>query len=140
MAAPHMAGCVGVVRAMNPGLTARQALDLLIGTADSKPQLASFIPGGKRVNLNAALETDTTPPADITGLTIVQRANTAARFQMVATGDDGLSGQASSYDLRVSTSPITSGNFTSAKQLNAAIPAVNGGTVVQFTANGFWPG
>jgi len=55
MSTPLAAGILGVIRAQNPTMSAREALDHLIDTADVVPQLAGFVVGGKRANLNNAM-------------------------------------------------------------------------------------
>ncbi len=50
---------------------------------------------------------DVTPPATITNLKLVSRTETTATLCWSAPGDDGTSGQASSYDLRWSLDPVT---------------------------------
>ena len=55
MACPHVAGAAAVLRSLNPDLTARETLDILIETADSVDALASGIPDGKRLNLASAV-------------------------------------------------------------------------------------
>jgi hypothetical protein len=59
MSTPHVAGVLGFVRSLNPTLNARQALNRLITTADSKPGLG--ISGG-RMNMLKAIMTSTTVP------------------------------------------------------------------------------
>lgn len=56
MSTPLAAGVVAQIRAVNPTFTARQCLDILIQTSDSIPQLASKIPGGRRINFFAAVD------------------------------------------------------------------------------------
>lgn len=140
MSTPHVAGALGAIRAHNPGLTDRQALDRLILRADSKASLSAYVANGKRLNLGAAIETDTVPPGAVTGLTVRRRAYTAAEMELVTTGDDGSTGQASGYDVRASTSPVTEGNFSSATPLAANVPQAPGGSTVTFPVNGMWPG
>lgn len=139
MATPHVSGVLGVVRAMRPTLTARQTLDLVIGTADQVAGLSSFVPGGRRLNYRNALEQDSTPPGAVTGLMLTRRANTAAEFTMVTTGDDGNVGRAD-YDVRLSGAPINGSNFGSARRVEAGVPSEVAGTTVRFAVSGLWPG
>lgn len=140
MATPNCASVVAVIRAFFPTLTDRQALDRLIGSADSIPQLTAFIPNGKRANLNNALEIDTTPPAPVADLAVSRRASTVAEIQFRTSGDDGMTGAAERYDVRVSTSPITSANFSSAQPVPASVPSLPAGQLVITQAAGLWPG
>jgi C1A family cysteine protease len=70
--------------------------------------------------------TDTTAPAAVTDLSAVQDTSTSAILSWTAPGDDGWSGNAKSYNLRYSTSPITSGNFTSATAISTSTPSAAG--------------
>ncbi|HEX9652876.1 MAG TPA: GDSL-type esterase/lipase family protein, partial [bacterium] len=65
---------------------------------------------------------DTAAPDAITNLATGNVTATAVALSWTATGDDGIDGQAASYDLRYSTSNITSGNFNSATQVTS-VPA-----------------
>lgn len=130
MATPHMAGAVAVIRQRFPALTDRQALDRLIGTADMLPNLAGVIAGG-RLNLNNALDEDSTPPSDPTNLRALAKATSTLKIGFNGSGDDGTAGQASQYDIRVSTSPINSGNFESATRIPVSIAPVNAGVPIQ---------
>ena len=137
MATPHMAGACAMIRAAYPALTARQTLDRLILTADHKPSL-SLINGG-RLNLNNALETDTIPPSDPTDLKLKGYASGSIKIGFNGSGDDGVVGQASTYDIRVSKSPITSGNFGAATPTNTVIIPVNAGVPVLTEIAGLVP-
>jgi subtilisin family serine protease len=56
MATPLAAGIAAYIRGKFPTLTARETLDLLIESSDEVPALNNFIPGGKRVNMNNAIQ------------------------------------------------------------------------------------
>ncbi len=58
-----------------------------------------------------ALEQDTIPPDPVTDLAVTVVGSNWAMLSWTASGDDSVSGQASSYDIRYSTSPIGEGNF-----------------------------
>src|SRR5689334_10412965 len=57
-----------------------------------------------------------------------------------ATGDDSLYGQATAYDLRYSTSPITTTNFGSAIGVGGLPPPSPSGTPESFTVSGLQSG
>lgn len=136
MATPHAAGALGVIRAMNPQLNVRQALDVMIQTADPRPALQ--INGG-RLNLNNAIEIDNTAPAPVANLVVNKRAATALQLSFNASGDDGNTGSASSYDIRFSHAPITDANFSSAKKLVTNLPVVPSGTPITTSVGGVLP-
>lgn len=57
-----------------------------------------------------------------------------------APGDDSLSGTASQYDIRMSTSAITSSNFGTATRITAGVPApAPAGTSQSFVVTGLQP-
>ncbi len=130
MACPHMAGAVAVVRSKFPNLTDRQSLDRLIGTADMVPQLQGVIAGG-RLNLNNALDDDTTPPSNPTDLRLIAKASATMKLGFKGSGDDGTVGQASQYDIRYSTEPINAGNFEQATRAIVPITPVNAGVPIE---------
>jgi phosphodiesterase/alkaline phosphatase D-like protein len=57
---------------------------------------------------------DTIRPAHVTTLAVSVTTDSTAMLTWTAVGNDSLTGTATSYDLRVSTSPITAANFSSA--------------------------
>lgn len=83
---------------------------------------------------------DTNPPAAITNLATSNVTATSVGLSWTAVGDDDLDGQAASYDLRYSTSVITSQNFTSATQVTGVpVPGVSGAPQ-SFTVGGLLSG
>ena len=49
---------------------------------------------------------DVTPPAPVTSLTIITVSNNRIGLQWSATGDDGMAGIATTYDIRYAINPI----------------------------------
>jgi hypothetical protein len=71
-------------------------------------------------NFEIGIFVDSTPPANITDLAASSSSATTADLTWTAPGDDGNQGTAA-YDVRYSTSPITSGSaFNVATQVNGA--------------------
>lgn len=64
--------------------------------------------------LTFAIEEDFTPPAQVTDLAVANATATELTVQWTAPGDDGLEGQATSYELRWATFPIDETNFGAA--------------------------
>ncbi len=62
--------------------------------------------------------TDTTKPGVVTNLTAIGSTDSSVTLAWTAPGDDGNSGTASLYDIRYSTSNITTSNWNSATQCN----------------------
>lgn len=138
MAAPHMAGAVAAVRAKFPGLSARGALDRIIGTADDMPSLNSI--AGGRINLSAALQNDTIPPTEPGNVRNTHYSSDALKVLFQASGDDGMSGQAYGYDVRVNTTFIHAGNFATSRRVYPLIPPTPAGQTVSTTIDGLSPG
>ena len=69
---------------------------------------------------------DITPPAAVSDLSASDVHPNSLVLHWTATGDDGLLGQAASYDLRYSLSPINEANFTTATSVATTAPKVSG--------------
>lgn len=139
MACPHVAGAAVLVKARFPsadhtGLSMR----LRMG-AEPKPSLAGKVMTG-RMNVSNTLDTDSVPPAPPTGLAMLRRSNTTLKMTVTTTGDDGSTGAATSYDVRVSRNPITEANFAAATIVPASVPSANAGAQVPFGVSGLFPG
>lgn len=79
---------------------------------------------------------DTTAPAAVSNLALSSPSNSAMTVSWTAPGDDGSTGTATSYDLRYSTSAITSGNFSSATQVSDEPTPSVAGTSQTMTVSG----
>lgn len=69
---------------------------------------------------------DTTPPSAVNNLTVTNVTENGVTISWIAPGDDGTQGMATAYDLRYSTSPITTTNFSLATPIldvSAPLPA-----------------
>lgn len=82
---------------------------------------------------------DTTPPAGVSNLTIATTNATSLVLTWTATGDDGTLGRASAYDLRYSTTSITSSNFNQAPQVSGEPPPKASGQPEAMTIVGLQP-
>jgi hypothetical protein len=69
---------------------------------------------------------DITPPAAVSDLSFSDLHTNSLVLHWTATGDDGMTGQAVSYDLRYSFSPIDDTNFASATPIAVAAPKAPG--------------
>ncbi len=138
MATPHVSGAAALVFAQFPGITHHQVKDRLMSSAEPVPSMQGITVTGGRLNVAAAFENDTIPPAAVTDLAVVNTGAFSLTLGWGATGDDGMTGKASSYDLRHSTAPIDESNFNSA---TSVIVPVTGpaGTVETFTVQGLEP-
>lgn len=82
---------------------------------------------------------DRTPPAAVTDLKIRGRDISFVVLQWTAPGDDGAIGQATAYDLRSSTSPITEETFSAATSIPTRAPGI-AGTIEVITVTKLPPG
>jgi hypothetical protein len=74
-------------------------------------------------------EIDNTPPAAVNDLQVVGTVSNTVTLQWSATGDDGMDGNASRYDIRYSTTPINDGDWINYPQFpNDIIPQAPGST------------
>ena len=120
MASPHVAGAAALAWSLFPALSAVQMKQLILSNVDdigsiggnpSKPTLTNG-----RLNLAKVLANDSTPPDDVSDLAASAATLLSLTVGWTAVGDDGLVGQATSYDVRYSTSPISELNWPSATQ------------------------
>lgn len=138
MATPCAAGILGSIRQAFPSLTAPQALARIKGTGDTVAALSS-INGSKRANLAKALDEDSIPPSDPTGLEVCKTSSNSMKIQFLGSGDDGVVGNSSGYEVRWSNAPITAANFASANFITEA-PGSAAGATINATVSGFNPG
>ena len=108
MATPHVSGVVALAMGRFPSASNLQIKQLLLSAVDVKAQLAGKCLTGGRLNAFMTIaEPDTIPPGAISDLATVNPASNSIGLTWTATGDDGGTGRASSYEIRYSTSPIT---------------------------------
>jgi subtilisin family serine protease/chitodextrinase len=116
MATPHVSGVVGLIKAHFPGLTSSEIKARILGAVDPVSSLQGITVTGGRLNALNALEVDTVPPAPVDDLVTDSPTSSTVTLMWTATGDDGIVGAASSYDVRYSTLPVTDGNWGAATQ------------------------
>ena len=128
MATPHVAGAAALIWSANPGLDWQAIKDRILDNVDPVASLAGTTLTGGRLNVFSALATgDAIAPGEIIDLTVVGGDTDSLELEWTATGDDGLTGSASSYDLRISDAPIDASNFDQADELSGEpIPAPSG--------------
>ena len=109
MATPHVAGAAALISSVpaNSSLTAYQLKQRILSGADPLNDPSRQTVTNGRLNAFNALDNDTTPPAAVI-LAATASNLTSVTLSWTATGDDGLAGTASSYDVRYSsTSPFS---------------------------------
>ena len=113
------------------GLTPLTTYYFIVRAADEVPNWSGYS--------NVATKTttgDNTAPAAITTLAITGAAANTISLRWNAPGNDGNAGTAASYDIRYSTSPITSVNWASATQASGEPTPAVAGTQQVFTVAG----
>ena len=115
------------------GLTPNTTYFFAIKTADEVPNWSGLSNVISRTTLAAP---DTIRPAPTTTMLVTATTETSASLRWTAVGDDSLTGTAASYDVRYSTSPITTANWNAATQTTGEPAAVAAGTVLNFTVTG----
>lgn len=103
-----------------------------IKTGDEVPNWANI---SNVVSRTTAAAPDVVRPAAL-AISSSASTDTSVTLSWVATGDDSLSGTATSYDVRYSTSPITSANWASATQASGEPAPAAPGTTQTFKVNG----
>lgn len=96
------------------GLLSSATYYFAIKTSDEVPNTSTI---SNIASGTTATPPDTTTPAAISSLATSNATNDSIDISWTSPGDDNNTGTASSYDLRYSTSAITSGNFDSATQV-----------------------
>ncbi|OGI41236.1 MAG: hypothetical protein A2140_04400 [Candidatus Muproteobacteria bacterium RBG_16_62_13] len=139
MATPHVSGAATLVYSQYPGITHHQVKDRLMASAEPIPALQGITVTGGRMNVSVAFEDDATPPAPVTDLAVANAATMSVTLGWGATGDDGLSGTATSYDLRHSTAPIDETNFDAATPVGPIPVTGPAGTIEIYTIQGLEP-
>jgi subtilisin family serine protease len=103
MATPHVTGAAALLCAQNPNLTIAQLRGLLAFNGDLIPSLANKTITGRRLNvfksIQALSENDNTPPGTVSGFQIASQNGRAVNLAWTTSGDDGVSGQASLYEI-----------------------------------------
>ncbi|HET9251457.1 MAG TPA: S8 family serine peptidase [Candidatus Eisenbacteria bacterium] len=127
MATPHVAGVAALAMGRFPAVPALQIKNLILNAADPKPQLAGKVLTGARLNAFMTIaEPDDVAPGSIADLATADAGSNTMRLTWTATGDDGNTGRATSYQIRYSTSPITDANFGSATLVPGPDPRTAG--------------
>lgn len=135
MATPMAAGVIASLRSRFPTQSAVQIIARLAGSAEVLPQLTGRIAFG-RVNFQNALDQDSVNPSDPGAPALLRRSATTLRLQFTASGDDGTSGSASRYDVRISPNPINAGNFGAALPYAGEVPTGPAGTTLRLSLAG----
>ncbi len=135
MATPHVSGAAALVMVQNPGWDIASVKTQLVASVDALSSLAGKVASGGRLNLARAVgieppnpTADTTAPGDVANATAVAESHSAMRLDWTSSGDDGIAGTATAYDIRyLANATITTANWSTAKQATGEpAPAASG--------------
>ncbi len=117
------------------GLTNSTAYHYKIFAKDSNGNYSAsgVVPTGSPATPTLA---DVTPPANVINLNVIASTATTVDLAWTSPGDDANVGTATSYDLRYSTSPITTGNWASATQAVGEPTPLVAGSSQSFSVTG----
>lgn len=104
-----------------------------VKTGDEVPNWSGLSNVISRTTLAAP---DLVRPGPVATVTVTGSTETTVALRWTAVGDDSLTGTATSYDVRYSTSPITATNWASATQATGEPTPGSAGTVQNFTVSG----
>jgi len=120
MACPHVSGVAALIISefWEQGITPNEVWCRLVGTTDNievhNPLYIGAM-GSGRLNAFNALQTDSgIPPDAITDLSAAEVGPVSVTLEWSATGANGLEGEASTYDIRYSSTLIDDDNFDNA--------------------------
>ncbi|MBI2611648.1 S8 family serine peptidase [Candidatus Gottesmanbacteria bacterium] len=136
MATPHVAGAAALIWTSKPALSHLQIKSLLLSTTDPLSSLSGKSVSGGRLNIWNPFENDTTAPSAVTTLSVSDKNHNSVVLSWIATGDDGNTGSASSYDLRYSLNNVTEANFNSAIKVSGLPKPKQAGSQESFKVTG----
>jgi len=111
------------------GLSGGTTYHFAMKTRDEVPNWSTI---SNSPSATTAASSDTTPPAAVTNLAVAGTATDEVTVQWTAPGDDGSTGTAVAYDLRLSATPIvTDADFAAASAVGG-VPAPGPAGTVQF--------
>jgi subtilisin family serine protease len=148
LSAPHVTGAAALLFSAFPHLTALEVKARLLGSVDPIGHIganAAFptLTNGRLNVRNALLWTppdgETVPPATVGSLAVASTSPWSATLSWTATGDDGATGRAVSYDVRYSSAPITAANWSAAIPTSGEPAPRTAGSIETFTVTGLEP-
>lgn len=139
MATPHVAGAAALIASEYSSLSLLQIRQRILTGVDLLSDESKFTLTNGRLNLLNSLEDDETPPAAVNDLAATKFYMTQVELRWTATGDDGMSGQASKYDIRYATQPINPENWENAQPAQVELQPGDPGTKEEFTVSGLEP-
>ena len=139
MAAPHVAGAAALLLARNAAMSPLAMKSRLMHGAKLLPSLAGkCVTGGRLDLLRSVADPDTLAPGVATGLAIAAQGSNWLDLAWIAPGDDGATGTAERYDVRISGTPFDSAGFASAPSVQVPAPRA-GGSLERARIHGLTP-
>jgi len=134
--APAVAGTAQTMTVT--GLTANTAYFFAMKCQDASANVSAL---SNVPTLSTLVAADTTAPAAVTTLALSGATSSSITLTWIATGDDGITGTAASYDIRYSTSPIaTAADFNAATQVAGEPSPAVAGLTQSMTVSGLTAG
>jgi hypothetical protein len=124
MATPHVSGAAGLIVSQYPDITNEELKARLFHSVDRREQFAGKLLTGGRLNVHSALEDDTNAPAAPSDFGVIAARAGGVTLGFTATGDDGHSGTATSYVLKMSSQPIVDGKPQPGQVSFDSLPAI----------------
>lgn len=124
MAAPHVTGTLALLKSRYPQDNPTTVISRLVESVTPRQTLTGKVKTGGSINAYAAMNAgpDATPPSAPGSLRVSARTMNSAAMEWTPSGDDGTAGNASSYKVRISPSPISSeSDWTNALDVNAVV-------------------
>ena len=140
MATPHVAGAAALIWEQYPGMPADQVKNRLLWNGDYIGDVLNNLTAptltNSRLNVFKSLELDNTAPGIVGNLQVPGTGLMSISLSWLASGDDGTTGTASSYDVRYSTSPIIGASWAAATQATGEPSPRPYGSQETFTISG----
>lgn len=114
MATPHVSGAAALVLSEFPDQSFAQVKARILGAVDVGGDYDDRVATGGRLNVSRLFEHDTKPPTAVGDLRAIEIASDGATLAFTVTGDDGDQGQATGFEVRYSTNPITEQSWSNA--------------------------
>ena len=108
MATPHVAGAAGLLKEKYPVISGGDLKIRLLGGVEHIPSMDGITVTGGRLSVFNSMEDDISPPASVSTLAVSGATYNSVSLSWTATGDDGYTGTAYSYDVRYATFHIVS--------------------------------
>lgn len=126
MATPHVSGAASLVLSKFPDLSNQQLKERLMFSTDRLPQLEGKLVSGGRLNLARALENDRVAPGMVSELQSGEVTSRSVALRWKASGDDGIHGTASAYEIAYSDKPFSEDELKTKPQVFMGAPKAPG--------------